>query len=153
LLRDDAVRAAFEALVAADGPGLIAHRAKELMHGLDLDVRSLLHDTAVMAYLLDPGSGKFLLEDLALRFLALEVRSPNAEEGTLDLDGDSEIDQTGRRAVVILQLAAALEHALDARELSDLYALFERPLVRVLARMESHGIRIDREFLEALSKD
>src|SRR5262249_27897791 len=72
LLRDDAVRAAFEALVAADGPGLIAHRAKELMHGLDLDVRSLLHDTAVMAYLLDPGSGKFLLEDLALRFLALE---------------------------------------------------------------------------------
>jgi DNA polymerase-1 len=153
LLRDDAVRAALLALVDADGPGLIAHRAKDLMHGLDADVRSLLHDTAVMAYLLDPGSGKFLLEDLALRFLSVEVRSPDAEEGTLDLDGDSEIDQTGRRAVVILQLAAALEHALEARELTDLYTMFELPLVRVLARMEHHGIRIDREFLEGLREE
>ena len=103
-----------------------------------------------MAYLLDPGSGKFLLDDLALRFLSLEVRSPDAEPGTLDLDGDLEVEQTGRRAVVVLQLAAALEHALEARELTELYERFERPLVRVLARMESNGIRIDREFLEAL---
>ena len=124
------------ALFDTGGPPLIAHRAKELMHGLDADVRSLLHDTAVMAYLLDPGSGKFLLEDLALRFLSLEVRSPDAEEGTLDLDGDNELDQTGRRAVVVLQLAAALEQALEARELTELYELFELPLVRVLARME-----------------
>ena len=90
-----------------------------------------------MAYLLDPGSGKFLLDDLALRFLSLEVRSPDAEPGTLDLDGDLEIEQTGRRAVVVLQLAAALEHALEARELTELYERFELPLVRVLAR---HGV-------------
>ena len=147
------MRAALLALVDAGGTGLIAHRAKDLMHGLDADVRSLLHDTAVMAYLLDPGSGKFLLEDLALRFLSLEVRSPDIEEGTLDLDGDNEVELTGRRAAVILQLAAALEHALEARELTELYELFERPFVRVLARMETHGIRIDREFLETLRKD
>jgi DNA polymerase-1 len=153
LLADAAVREALRALVDTGGPGLIAHRAKDLMHGLDADVRSLLHDTAVMAYLLDPGSGKFLLEDLALRFLSLEVRSPDAEPGTLDLDGDLELEQTGRRAVVVLRLAAALEHALAARELTELYELFERPLVRVLAGMESNGIRIDREFLETLSAD
>jgi DNA polymerase-1 len=154
LLRDDAVRAALEALVAADGPGLIAHRAKDLMHGLDLDIRSLLHDTALMAYLLEPGRGKFVLEELALQFVGVEVRSPDAVvEGTLDLDGDDEIEQTGRRAAVILRLAAALEHGLEARELTDLYQRFELPLVRVLARMESNGIRIDTEFLDALRKD
>ena len=81
------------------------------------------------------------------------MRSPDAEPGTLDLDGDLEIEQTGRRAVVVLQLAAALEHALEARELTELYERFELPLVRVLARMETNGIRIDREFLEALSAD
>ena len=43
--------------------------------------------------------------------------------------------------------------ALDARELVDLYERFELPLVRVLARMEDAGIRIDREFLEALRAD
>ena len=145
--------AALDALVADGGPPLIAHRAKELMHGLGRDVRTLHHDTAVMAYLLDPGSGKFLLDDLALRFLSLEVQSPDAEPGTLDLDGELEIEQTGRRAVVVLQLAAALDHALEARELTDLYERFELPLVRVLARMETVGIRIDREFLEALRED
>ena len=153
LLGEPAVRDALEVLVGADGPPLVAHRAKELMHGLHVDARALHHDTAVMAYLLDPGEGKYLLDALALRFLSLEVQSPDAEPGTLDLDGDIEIDQTGRRAVVVLQLSTALEEALAARELTELYERFERPLVRVLARMEEAGIRIDREFLEILRAD
>jgi DNA polymerase-1 len=153
LLRSTKVSAALDALVADGGPPLIAHRAKELMHGLGRDIRTLHHDTALMAYLLDPGSGKFVLDDLALRFLSLEIQSPDAEPGTLDLDGELEIEQTGRRAVVVLQLAATLDHALDSRELTDLYERFELPLVRVLARMETSGIRIDREFLEALRKE
>jgi DNA polymerase-1 len=153
ILQSPKVGAALDALVADGGPPLIAHRAKELMHGLGRDIRTLHHDTALMAYLLDPGSGKFLLDDLALRFLSVEVTSPDTEPGTLDLDGDVELEQTGRRAVVVLQLAAALDHALDARELTDLYERFELPLVRVLARMETHGIRVDREFLESLRKD
>jgi DNA polymerase I len=152
-LQSPKVSAALESLFADGGPPLIAHRAKELMHGLGRDIRTLHHDTALMAYLLDPGSGKFLLDDLALRFLSVEVQSPDAEPGTLDLDGEIEIEQTGRRAVVVLQLAAALDHALEARELTDLYERFELPLVRVLARMETFGIRIDREFLEVLRKD
>ena len=45
------------------------------MHGLsdalDVDVRTLDLDTAVMAYLLDPGERKYDLEALALRFLEL----------------------------------------------------------------------------------
>src|SRR5262245_35881156 len=70
LLAEAPVRDALVALVASDGPPLVAHRAKELMHGLDLDVRTLADDTAVMAYLLDPAEGKYLLDALALRFLS-----------------------------------------------------------------------------------
>ena len=153
LLAESGVRDALAELVGAGGPPLVAHRAKELMHGLGVDVRSLHHDTALMAYLLDPAEGKYLLDALALRFLSLEVQSPDAEPGTLDLDGDIEIEQTGRRAVVVLQLAGALEEALAARELTDLYDRFELPLVRVLANMEKAGIRIDREFLDTLRAD
>ena len=144
------VHDALVALLASDGPPLVAHRAKELMHGLGIDIRSLRHDTAVMAYLLDPGEGKYLLDDLAPRFLSIEVESPDVEPGTLDLDGDLGIERTGRRAVVALRLAATLSDALAARELTDLYERFERPLVRVLARMEDAGILIDREFLDGL---
>jgi DNA polymerase-1 len=153
LLGDDAVRAALSTLLSEGGPPLVAHRAKELMHGLDVDIRSLRHDTALMAYLLDPGEGKYALEDLALRHLALELRSADAEPGTLDFGGEVEVEQAGRRAAVVLRLADALAQAVDARELTDLYERFELPLVRVLAKMESAGIRIDGEFLDALRSD
>jgi DNA polymerase-1 len=153
LLEDADVRRALTALVGRDGAPLVAHRAKELAHGLGVDIASLRSDTAVMAYLLDPAEGKYLLDDLALRYLAVEVRSADAEPGTLDLDGDLEIEHTGRRAVVLLQLATELERALEARELTDLYERFERPLVRVLARMEDAGIKVDRAFLDELRTD
>jgi DNA polymerase-1 len=153
LLADANVHQALAALVGPAGPPLVAHRAKELMHGLAVDVRTLHHDTAVMAYLLDPAEGKYRLDDLALRFLAREVESPDAEPGTLDFDGEAELERAGRRAVVVLQLATALESALAARELTDLYERVERPLVRVLAKMEEAGIRIDQKFLETLRAD
>ena len=71
------------------------------------------HDTAVMAYLLDPGEGKYALEDLALRYLSVELQSPDQVEGTLDLaldlDGDAGTSETGRRAAIVLQLVETLE--------------------------------------------
>jgi DNA polymerase-1 len=152
-LRDPKVADALGELVRAGGPPLVTHRAKELMHGLaPIDVHSLDQDTAVMAYLLDPAEGKYLLDDLTLRYLSLEVRSPDVEEGTLDLDldGASVVDETGRRAIAVHRLADTLADALDARELTELYGRIERPLVRVLARMEDAGVKIDRDFLEGL---
>ena len=152
LLAKPKVRKEVEALAAAE-PHLVAHRAKELTHGLELDLRSLDHDTAVMAYLLDPGEGKYLLEDLARRYLSLELTSPDREEGTLDLDGDVGVEDTQRRAALLLRASSARSKALDARELTDLYERIELPLVRVLARMEDAGIRIDLEFLNELGKE
>ncbi len=149
-LLDGAVRAELESLVAADGPPLVAHRAKELMRALHLDVRTLRSDTAVMAYLLDPAGGKYPIEELALRYLQVEVQSPDSEPGTLDFDGTAEIDTAARRAAIVLRLAEALADALAARELTDLYERIERPLVRVLAHMETVGVRIDRAFLDDL---
>ena len=152
-LRDPKVADALGELVRDGGPPLITHRAKELMHGLaPIEVHSLDQDTAVMAYLLDPAEGKYLLDDLALRYLQLEVHSPDVEEGTLDLDldGASAVEETGRRAIAVHRLAGTLADALESRELTDLYLRIERPLVRVLARMEDFGVKIDRDFLETL---
>jgi DNA polymerase-1 len=66
LLADPSVRDALNAIDGPKGPALVVHRAKELMTGLGRDLEMLERDTAVMAYLLDPGEGKYLLEDLAL---------------------------------------------------------------------------------------
>jgi DNA polymerase-1 len=151
-LRDTEVSAQFERIV--EGPArLVVHHAKELMHGLDGIVLPLAHDTALMAYLLDPGEGKYLLEDLALRYLGVELRSPDVEEGKLDFGGDEVPSEAGRNAAAVLQLAETLESALVARELVDLYERFELPLVGVLMTMERAGVRIDVQFLGELGKD
>jgi DNA polymerase-1 len=151
LLDDDPLTKSVGELLGVSGTPLVAHRAKELMHGLEgVDVRSLASDTAVMAYLLDPGEGKYLLDDLALRYLSIELQSPDRVEGTLDLDGDASAEDTGRRAALLLRLVDVLGEALEARELTDLYQRFEKPLVRVLAKMEDAGIRIDTDFLGEL---
>ena len=63
-----------------------------------VDLRSLAHDTALMGYLLDPAAANYTLEDLARRFLSVELTSPDRVEGTLDLDGDVGVEDTQRRA-------------------------------------------------------
>jgi DNA polymerase I len=146
-------RRQIEALASRAEPNVVAHRAKELAHGLGVDLRALEHDTALMAYLLDPGEGKYSLEDLARRYAGVELTSPDRVEGTLDLDGDVGVEDTQRRAALLLRLVDSLAESLQARELVDLYTKMELPLVRVLARMEEAGIRIDLDFLNDLGKE
>ena len=85
VLEAPAVVAALAALVGLGGPPLVAHRAKELAHGLRrlpgasgqdgtaIDIRTLDLDTAVAAYLLDPAENTYELPDLARRYLQLDV--------------------------------------------------------------------------------
>jgi DNA polymerase-1 len=159
LLTDGDVTKELAALLENGGPPLVAHRSKELMHGLrratGVEMETLDLDTAVMAYLLDPGEGRYDLDELCLRFLSVELTSPDAErkEGTLDLDGEAHAELAGRRAAAVLRLAESLLDALDARELTELYERVEKPLVPVLAKMEDAGVAIDRAFLDELRAD
>ncbi|MDP9070581.1 MAG: DNA polymerase I, partial [Actinomycetota bacterium] len=156
LLDDAAVALTLGRLVGARSRPLQAHRAKELMRGLDrhsVEVQSLDLDTAVAAYLVEPGESLYLLEDLCSRYAGIELRSPDAPPaGQLDLDGSSTdvADDTGRRAAAVAVVAPAVSHALEARGLRPLYDDIERPLVRVLARMEKVGVRVDEEYLRGL---
>ena len=145
------VRDALDALVGARRPA--ARRAPR--QGADARARRRpphrsQHDTAVMAYLLDPGEGKYLLEDLALRFLSLELHVARPRRGHAR-------PRRRRRASTrpaaapssCSRLADALDEALRRpRARRSLRARSSCPLVRVLARMEDAGVRIDLEFLE-----
>ncbi|HZI36774.1 MAG TPA: DNA polymerase I [Acidimicrobiia bacterium] len=159
VLEAPAVVDALAGLLGPGGPPLVAHRVKELTHGLrrlpggrKIDVRTLDLDTVIAAYLLDPAETAYELPELARRYLSLDVSAGTAAaEGQLDLDGHSGVEEAGRRAAAVHRLAVALEEGLEARELTELYRTVERPLVRVLARMEEAGVRIDVDFLRELS--
>jgi len=143
-------------LLPADFGAYSTHKAKELMRALDLraiEVRGLDVDTAIAAYLLDPAESQYLLEDLAVRFLGLDIRSPEAPPpGQLDLSGTAPdpAEEAARRAVAVARLAPALSKAMESRGLQRLYDDIERPLVRVLARMEKVGVRVDVDLLRRI---
>lgn len=148
------VRQALADLFGPSGPPMTTHGAKALMHALaPIVIESIDLDTEVIAYLLDPGVGKYPLDDLAAQYLSIELRSPDVEEGTLDLSGDAGTMDTGRRAAALLLLNDPLAEALAASELTDLYERFERPLIRVLADMERRGVKVDAAFLAETSAD
>jgi DNA polymerase-1 len=153
LLTDAAVARAVEGLT------LSAHRAKELMRGLSvlgIDFEHLHLDTSIAAYLIDPAMEQYLLETLAEKYANLDVRAADAPPaGQLDLDGSASDpgEEAACRAAAVARLVEPLEQALDARGLRALYDDVERPLVRVLARMEQVGVRVDDVYLKGLVGD
>lgn len=148
------VEKAGRGLLEAGDPLLIAHNAKELMHALDdYDVRSLDIDTTVLAYLLDPSERKHDLAEVSLRYAGLQLHLPEAVEGQLSLESNVQREETGRAAAALFSLVGPLQEAINARELWSLYERIERPLVRVLARMEKAGIRVDQELLGSISRE
>ena len=154
-----------KALASLFGPGgarLVAHGAKELMRSLlpaGIDVADLEIDTAVAAYLLDPASTHYRLEELADSRLGVQLdgdgESSPAAAGQLALDApaDDLPRAQARRAVVLGGLAAVLRRALEQGGLERLHDEVERPLVRVLARMEVTGIGVDADELRRISKE
>ncbi|MBW3581034.1 MAG: DNA polymerase I [Actinobacteria bacterium] len=159
LLAPDEVRHALSLLVGDGGPPLVTHGSKGLMRtlsGLGVEVRTLDLDTEVAGYLLDPADATYALAELLVRYVGLalgEAASP-AAEGRLDLDGDGEdlATEAGRSAVAVARLTPAVGKALSDQGLRQLYDTVERPLVRVLARMEQAGVAVDVEYLRDLNR-
>jgi len=113
------------------------HDYKSALHVLEpqgITFRGVQHDPALYSYLLDPTYSSHRLADVALRRFNLKL------SGTLP----EAADITGR-------LATALRHEVEEAGLLRLYEEIDLPLVPVLARMESAGVRIDREALSDLS--
>ena len=167
LLGEEEVAAALERLLGAGDSGgrLVAHRAKELFRALlplGLSCRGLDLDTAVAAYLVDPAEGQAPLEHLAGRAgLSLPGAAPTASEAVEQLgfaleDGpvqDGAAAAACGRAEVVASLGRHLRAALEEVGARPLYEEIERPLVRVLARMEVAGVAVDLERLRAINTE
>ena len=102
---------------------LVAHDAKTLIRSLaplGLEVGAIGFDVEIAAYLLDPGQASYVLEELAQRYLDLELTGVNATpSGQLDLDLNgatvSVAEEAGRRAAATARLRPRLVAALEAR--------------------------------------
>ena len=155
---DDAAVAAW--LADAARPKVL-HDAKGPMLALAArgwPLAGLQSDTALAAYLVRPDQRSYDLADLTLRYLKRELKQGEADDGQLSLDtlgdeGDSAAADTAMlHARAVLDLAEALDSAVEEHGGTELMADIELPLVHLLARMETLGIAVDSEHLESLEQ-
>jgi DNA polymerase I len=111
----------------------IVHDPKlfELLAG---PVAGIRHATMLYSYLLRPTTSKHSLADTVLRH----------ENVTLS-------DAPGEHAAHLQRVAPLLRKEVDAQSLAKLYETIDLPLAPVLASMEQHGVRVDRDELAAMS--
>ncbi|HLK43886.1 MAG TPA: DNA polymerase I, partial [Thermoleophilia bacterium] len=151
----------------------ILHDAKGPMlalaaHGFPLS--GLAGDTALAAYLVQPGQRVVELGDLVRQYLGRELAAAQPE-GQLTLDGPDEDAAAPQRLMLAAQAVIEVEERLeaelarrgqpvsdpasadipdDASPRPDLLHSVELPLVDLLARMERAGIAADGEYLSEL---
>jgi DNA polymerase-1 len=148
------VAAEVTASLAAERP-VRAHDAKALMRSLlavGIDLRGLVLDTALGAYLLDPGQPRYRIGDVLSRYTGDALAEEGPPEGQLDFGGDGAdaARRAASEALAVSRVAPALLGALDAQGMRRLYDDIENPLVRVLARMEDVGVGVDGVELRRL---
>ena len=128
-----------EVAVALAEPALIGHDVKHALRAVGGERIAPAFDTALAAYLLDPGRNGYAVDDL-LREHALAVTA------------DGEGAEALREAIAVRQLRQPLTDRLAERRLLPLLADLELPLVPVLAEMERAGIAVDIPVLQAIAE-
>jgi DNA polymerase-1 len=115
-------------------------------------------DTMLMSYVLDAGTANHNMDALAERLLGhktiafKDVTGSGKAQVTFDyVPLERATAYAAEDADVTLRFWLALKPRLVAEGMVSVYERLERPLVRVLARMEQHGISIDRQILSRLS--
>ncbi|MCS4534788.1 DNA polymerase I [Corynebacterium sp. HS2168-gen11] len=125
------------------------HQAKAVYHmlaGRGIQLRGVAHDTAIAAYVLNPGQRSYELNDVVQRYCSRELQTADTGQLSLldEVNGQELVEQAG----AIRELVAILTEQLQQIESYELYQDLELPLTTVLAKMEHIGIAVDVEKLE-----
>ena len=117
-------------------------------------------DTIVMSFDLDAGLHGHGMDELAATHLSHSciafkdvVGVGKTQRGFHDVDLKAATRYAAEDADVTLRLWRRFKPRLPAESATRVYEMVDRPLVAVIAGMERHGIRVDREKLAALSAD
>lgn len=132
------------------------HNVKPLLRSclnLGIDLKEMVLDTAIAAYLLDPSESRYEIKHVVSRYTGIDLASANSNsvDGQLNFDEPDTLSVASSVAATeslgVGLVASALVAALESQKLMSLYSEIEHPLVRVLARMEFLGVEVDKKQL------
>ena len=125
-------------------------------HGITL---SAMEDTMLMSYVLDAGKNRHNMDTLSELHLGHKTISFKEMVGTgkkeinfSEVEVDKAKDYAAEDADITFRLYKKFLKNLKSEKLINIYEIFEKPLIKILAFMEIEGIEIDSKFLQSLSK-
>jgi len=117
-----------------------------------------IDDTMLMSYALHAGEHGHGMDTLSERYLTHEpipiktLLGSGKSAITFDrVPVDDAVKYAAEDADITLRLWLTFRPQLHRARVTTVYETLERPLVPVLARMERHGVKVDRDTLRAMS--
>jgi DNA polymerase-1 len=124
-------------------------------NGIDVNP---IEDTMLISYTLDAGSNRHNMDTLSEIHLGHKTITFKELVGTgksklnfADIDITKATEYAAEDADVTLRLYKNLKERLDEEKLNKIYEYFEKPMVKLLAKLESNGIKVDANYLKKLS--
>jgi DNA polymerase I len=120
---------------------------------------SSMEDTMLMSYVLDAGKNRHNMDILSEIHLDHKTISFKEIVGTgkkeikfSDVKLDKAMEYAAEDADITYRLYKIFSKNLKLEKLTNIYEIFEKPLIKILAFMEIEGIKIDNKFLKILSE-
>ncbi len=125
-------------------------------HGVKMNS---MEDTMLMSYVLDAGKNRHNMDTLSkihlnhktITFKEL-VGTGKKEINFRDVELDKAMKYAAEDADITYRLYKIFHKNLKLEKLTNIYEIFEKPLIEILAFMEINGIQIDSKFLKNLSE-
>ena len=118
-----------------------------------------MEDTMLMSYVLDAGKNRHNMDTLSEIHLQHKTISFKEIVGTgkkeinfSDVELDKAMEYAAEDADITYRLYKIFRKNLKLEKLTNIYEIFEKPLIKILAFMEIEGIKIDNKFLKVLSE-
>ena len=125
-------------------------------HDIEL---SPVDDTMLLSYALDAGNNRHNMDTLSELHLGHKTISYKEIVGTgkkqlnfSEVDLKSATAYAAEDADITLRLYKILFERVSEEKLNKIYDVFEKPMIKILAKLETAGIKVDDTYLKKLSK-
>ena len=119
---------------------------------------SSMEDTMLMSYVLDAGKNRHnmdILSEIHLNHKTISfkdlVGSGKKEINFSNVDIEKAKDYAAEDADITFRLYKKFSKSLREEKMINIYEVFEKPMIKILALMEIQGIKIDNKSLKVLS--
>jgi len=126
-------------------------------HGITM---TSMEDTMLMSYVLDAGKNRHNMDTLSEIHLSHKTISFKELVGTgkkqinfSEVDVEQAKDYAAEDADITFRLYKKFFKSLKEEKMINIYEIFEKPMLKILAEMEIKGIKVDNKFLKILSSN